>query len=636
MIPFRKSIGFRLLIVSFILLALPLLVDSFVLAKRRFTSRVGEAKDYLQQAASLREIPLFEIQPLSRPLLEVFSYFFDLESDFPQKPSDELNQALKDVAKIGGFSGIFMIKITDSGQFIVVGSNLPFFIGRDYTKFYQANELASEENWAEGYMSYISYNSRTGEFYLEQGRVIFEGTRPVGLMVLSDDAGPRLGQLLKAEEGRYPVKFALVLPSSIVFAATDPQLQFQYFDPIDKEDRALFLEEDPYADAFFPEKPLPVKRDAGSPFFEFEWENKTQIGYIKKIAGSNYSLLTYASKRAIFEKPIFSFFKIYGQFGLILVLGGGVAYFVIRRLAWPMRKLSAVMLKIKQGDLSARYTSDRFGYEINTLGTIFNEMISNLIEEQRAVAKQRVEKEKWRKELLVGQEVQKKLLPHEMPHYPGVELAETYIPAIEVGGDFYDAFVKESTDQLFLAVADGSGKGVGACFYSLSLRDTLRTYARAYEDVAEAIDAANTLFIEDTGDTGMFVTVFLGRYDRKDRTFHYFSAGHNPPYLCHTDGSIEELSHGEMAMGVLPYPKIESASATLESGDVLLLYTDGATEAHNLEKQLFGEARLQETLKALRKKSASEIREGVLEKIRDFVGQAPPHDDLTLIVMKVL
>lgn len=112
MIPFRKSIGFRLLIVSFILLALPLLVDSFILIQKRYRHTIDDAKNSLVEIANLRELPLAQIQPLNRPLIQLLIQSMDLEKKFPKVPSEKLNQELKKLADVGEFYNISLIKVT--------------------------------------------------------------------------------------------------------------------------------------------------------------------------------------------------------------------------------------------------------------------------------------------------------------------------------------------------------------------------------------------------------------------------------------------------------------------------------------------------------------------------------------------
>ena len=641
MIPFRKSLGFRLLGISFILLALPLLVDSFILIQKRYQYAIAGAKSHLIDMAYLRELPLTELQPLNEPLLEVMSYFLDLQSDFPNEPNTELNEKLQRMAEIGEFSEIFILKITDEEEYIATASSSPNIVGRNYTDFFRLNNLLSANTLKRGFNIYIFYDETTFEPYVLLAHLIFsaEKKKVIGVLVVADDINFKLQKILQKTTQRFPVSFALLYPSTVVFAGTDPTLRFHYLLPLQPEYRQLFIQEAPFVEKLLPNEPIDVNNRIGYPFFEFFWQGEDQIGYIKKLPNVNFSLLTYAPKKKLLHAQPISFFNIYSIYALTLVIGGGVAYLLTMRMAKPIGNLSVVMQEISKGNIHFRYRKDWLGFEINVLGSIFNDMIDTLLEQKKIAEEDRVTRETLARELRLGQQIQQQLLAQKIPKYPGVDMAEKYIPAIEVGGDFYDVFIKERTEassQLFFAVADASGKGSRACFYSLSVRNMLRIYAKEYDDVGMAMSATNNLFKLDAADTGMFVTVLMGMYDDDTKTFYYFSAGHNPPILRREDGSIEILRHHGIAMGVLETGKQQAHSIQLSKGDTLVLYTDGITEAQNEKFELYGEERLINLIRYEGFRSASELVESIVLQTKEFTGTASQHDDITLMVMKVI
>lgn len=639
MIPFRKSIAFRLFILSFILLALPLLVDSFILVYTRYQNALKDAKNYLIESANLRELPLSSIHPSKKALLDLFVHELNLQDHFPSKPNAEIDQRLEEFAKIGGLYGVFLLKLTPEGRFIVTGSGLPQFLGRDFTDFFRLRNLYSARSLKKGYTTYISYDSYTLQPFFVVVHLVYslKENKIVGAIAVSDNITSKLSDLLAKSTGVYPVHFALLLPSSVVFAASDPDLRFQYFSSLDPKYKKLFILEEPEAGKMLPEEPLILTHQNSDPFFEFQWKGETQIAYIKYLDGANYGLLTYASKKDIYRSPFVHVLDIYSVYFSILIFGGSIALVIIYRMAMPIRSLSDVMLKIQAGDLSTRYKKDWLGYEINDLGIVFNEMIESVLQLQKVAEEDRVKKETLAQELKIGREAQFRLLPQKMPQYPGVEIAEICIPAIEVGGDFYDVFVKGEGEQsqLVLAIADASGKGVQACFYSLSVRNMFRTYARAFPDIADSLTHTNALFCQDTGDSGMFVTLLGGVYDAKTKHFHYYSCGHNPGFIRRKNGEIEILKGMGIALGVLPFEGAKSEQVSLHEGDTLVFYTDGVTEAMNRQGDLFGEERLAVCLKEVGDKSAAEIIDSLIEQVRKFVGTASQHDDITMVVLKV-
>lgn len=298
------------------------------------------------------------------------------------------------------------------------------------------------------------------------------------------------------------------------------------------------------------------------------------------------------------------------------------------------------MESIQKGDLSVRYLHDPLGFEINTLGLSFNEMIDTLLEKRYLAEEEKVKVEIYEKELKIGQQVQRGLFPTHIPTYHGIEFAQRYIPAKEVGGDFYDIFTKEKEDgeQLVLVIADASGKGVQACFYSLGVRSNLRVFAREYTDPGLILNRVNNLFYDDSGDSGMFVTLLLGIYDPKSRQLSYSSCGHNPPLLRKADGQIVVLSQSKsvMALGVKKDLDTASEKVTLDPGDVVVFYTDGITETHDENNKLFDEERLESIIKEKGEGAVDQTATVLLEEVRKFQGKAAQHDDITLLLMKVL
>lgn len=635
-ISFRKSIGFRLLIISLILLAFPLLIDSFILVQKNFKDAIINAKDYLVETVHLKELPLSEIQPIDRSMMVILSHFLKLSTDFPAKDTPELTEKLKKIVSVGDFYSAFLLKKNEDDRFVVLSSSDPTLIGRDYTDLFSLNEPFSPAALERGYTDYIVWDKKNLDpFFIVIHLVNDMKGEPQGILAIADNIRSELSLLMVPDKKRYPVNFALLLPSSIVFAASDPDLNLNYFEPIDKAYREIFVQEAPFFKNRLAEAPLPTDNQIGYPFFEFKWKGKLQVGYIEKFPRTNFSILAYASHEEIYQQPIYNFLNIYGVYGLILLIGGTLAYFLTRRMTQPIRNLSKVMAGIQEGQLTARYEPDFLGFEINTLGAVFNETVDAILDQKGQAAEERVNREILAKELRLGQQVQRSLLPQEMPHYHGVEIGEVYIPAIEVGGDFYDVFIREweDRDQLVIAVADGSGKGVQACFFSLTVRNLLRILAKQYVDIAQIMKAVNELFLLYTGETCMFVTAITAIYDYRTQRLSYYSCGHNPGIIKRATGEIVMLDLHGMAMGVMPFGEIHSVEVQLYPGDVVIFYSDGITEAHNMTRDLYGEERLKTS--AQKSGSAQEIAQRIIHDVTQFVGAASQHDDITLLVMKV-
>jgi len=318
---------------------------------------------------------------------------------------------------------------------------------------------------------------------------------------------------------------------------------------------------------------------------------------------------------------------------LLIILGGIGAWWLVHRMAKPYDQLEHVMDAVEVKDYDRRYESDRFGFEINTLGMKFNEMLEILLRNMEEAKTERVKAELLMKELQIGQTVQKELLPKEIPQFPGLEFGRGFVPAKEVGGDFYDLFVKNE-NQMMVAIADASDKGVSACLYSLIARSLLRSFAQTEDRLSNAILHTNNLFYRDVMETSNFVTAWIGYYDVEGQTLAYSNAGHYPALLVHPNGEIEQLTTEGIALGVTPSKEIEVRTVKLAPGSLLLLYTDGVVEAHNEKGERFGKRRLFELVKMHRGLGPQPLVDQVIEEVSQFAEHVAQHDDLTLLCLK--
>lgn len=241
---------------------------------------------------------------------------------------------------------------------------------------------------------------------------------------------------------------------------------------------------------------------------------------------------------------------------------------------------------------------------------------------------------KMKQELALAGEVQASFLPIELPDTPGWQLAATLEPARETSGDFYDIIVLPN-GRLGILVADVVDKGVGAALYMALSRTLIRTYAAEYPEQPElALSAVNRRIVADTY-ANQFVTVFYGTLDLVTGTLTYCNAGHNPPILlsAEEEDAVQLLSRTGMALGVVEDAVWEQGIVQLAHGDVVVLYTDGVTDAQDQQGTFFGKERLQEVARANLFRSAQEVQEALIAEVHGFVGDAPRFDDLALMVV---
>ena len=274
---------------------------------------------------------------------------------------------------------------------------------------------------------------------------------------------------------------------------------------------------------------------------------------------------------------------------------------------------------------------------------IFAFIIENLRNERRMQNERDTllrEMERKNTELAIAAEIQQSFLPDTIPQIEGFEIAATSVMAKEVGGDFFDVIPFEviplKKDTLGVLIADVSGKGIPAALFMALSRIVVRVNAMWYiERPAMAIRNANAIIAADSR-AGMFVTLFYGTLEAESHTLTYVNAGHNPPIICHgPDGSLTELTATGIALGALPDAEYMTQTTTLSSEDIVVLYTDGITEAENANEEMYGEERLHEVIRASRKLPAQEIITAILASVRSFCGGYPQSDDITLMVIRV-
>ena len=248
------------------------------------------------------------------------------------------------------------------------------------------------------------------------------------------------------------------------------------------------------------------------------------------------------------------------------------------------------------------------------------------------------ERERMAKELEIARAVQMKLLPKENPHVAGFDIAGVCIPAYEVGGDYYD-FVDLGETKIGIAIGDVSGKGVPAAIYMTLTKGILQSHAEENISPKNVLSKVNRLMYK-TIEKNSFVSMFYAIIDLQTKKIRYSRAGHNPVILAGLrDDKQEFLTPKGVALGLddggVFDSVLEEREFDLRSGDILVFYTDGFTEARNTAGEEFTETRLLKSVAEAKGRSAEEIIGIVVNDARKFSGEADQHDDMTMVVVKV-
>ena len=308
-----------------------------------------------------------------------------------------------------------------------------------------------------------------------------------------------------------------------------------------------------------------------------------------------------------------------------IFMGIVLAFVMFRKLTGAIGAIVEDVGKVAGGDLAHTIRSVETK-EFAELESGINTMIKKILLYTE-------ELERKKAELQVAADIQQAFLPKDLPPIPGFDLAALNIPAREVGGDFYDVFpIKDAKHALVMA--DVAGKGVPASLFMALSRTAVRIVSRWERSAQRVMDGSNTIFMEDSGSTS-FVTVFYAILDGQERTLSYVNAGHNPPLLLHADGTFEELGPTGPVIGLVDDPGYEEGQVRLRKGDVLVMYTDGITEAINVREEMFSDERLREVVRASADLPASAMAGAIRDAVQAFCGDASQFDDMTILVLKV-
>ena len=361
----------------------------------------------------------------------------------------------------------------------------------------------------------------------------------------------------------------------------------------------------------------------------------------------------YAEITAAYSFPVGGSGWSFGQAMLLLVSVIAVLFFIIevaalvmglalaRSITTAVHGLFTGTERVRQGDFTHRIavtSRDQLG----ELADSFNQMSSSI----EHLLQQAAEKRRLEEELRIAREIQMSLLPPGPLDIPGMRMSALCVPAREVGGDYYDYF-RLSERKFGLLIADVSGKGTSAALYMAELKGLLLSLSQIHQSPRQLLIETNRL-LSDHLDTRSFITMTYAVVDLEAGTMVFARAGHTPlvymPAARAAGGprTAEVLTPDGMVLG-LRVPNIETLfpyhlteqSITLSPGDVILLYTDGISEAMNTDGDLFGEARLSEIIEDHGHLDVPELRERILREVEAFAGAADQNDDLTMIIMKV-
>ncbi|PCI95457.1 hypothetical protein COB11_02140 [Candidatus Aerophobetes bacterium] len=618
---FSGSLALRVFLVTIVFLVLPLIFYSGVMYKYDFDlkreqsnlalSLVGEEEMFM-----IDQLTNFEFRALELLALILKSS----ELNTPQK----INKIFTEVKEFHGVEEVFLLEKKGAGSICSASSDKLRF-NKPFNKLFYNKKLKNNE------FAVIT----TQEESLQKAMIYF--TR-----VLKRDAN---GMVEKTINFSLPTSFVVDYLSSIQGYHKDYSISL-----IRNDDQIVFDSQD--KDLLGAK--IYVDQDGSSPnqsqksvyldtvpkaenIYEFHMDDQSFYATRVPLAAMNFSVLVTTPKysHAMFLREYL--YKSIILLLFIIIFGCLATLMVTFMMASPLRRLCHVMQRVAERDLSARYETSKYGFEINNVGNFFNIMIEKLIDNVEKIKEYKLEEERLKQELAIARQVQRAILPRKFPDIPGMAFQAGLIPAKEVGGDFYDFIVRADTpDEIAIVIADTAGSGIFGCLHALIFRSTLKSFVSISESLSTAIEKTNSLFYEDANVWSVFVTCWIGYYNYKTKVLKYSSCGHPFGYIFRDGELFKELSTPGMALGVEKTYQPTIDEITIKKNDTLIFITDGIIEAQNPEGELFGKKRFYESVIKNLDKPEYEILENVVCEVQEFEKDLEKQsDDLTMLVVKI-
>lgn len=302
-----------------------------------------------------------------------------------------------------------------------------------------------------------------------------------------------------------------------------------------------------------------------------------------------------------------------------------------------IRSVLAVPLSVHEHEVFGLVYADSPTYEasfteehLNILTTLAS--VASIRIENARLLEERFERERMERELELATEIQQSFQPSSPPIIDGYEFQGISFSCYEIGGDYYD-FIQRHDGKMMIALGDVSGKGTAAALLMSSVHAAIHAQTAAKNTLLETVTSVNK-YLADNTPSNRFVTLFIAELDPATGKIAYINAGHNPPLIGRNDGTVEQLGSGGFPLGIIPMAEYELGETYLKGDEVLVIYSDGVSEAANLKEEEFGMERLSDVISKNLSKSASGMRDKIESSLSSFVQSAPASDDITMVIVK--
>jgi phosphoserine phosphatase RsbU/P len=302
-----------------------------------------------------------------------------------------------------------------------------------------------------------------------------------------------------------------------------------------------------------------------------------------------------------------------------------------------IRSVLAVPLSVDERNVFGLIYADSPTWEatfseehLNILTTLAS--VASIRVENATLLEERFQRERMEHELQLATEIQQRFQPSAPPKVDGYQFQGISFSCYEIGGDYYD-FISRPDGKMMIALGDVSGKGTAAALLMSSLHAAIHAQVTTHRDLAETIRSVNQ-YLADNTPANRFVTLFMAELEPQTGHLRYINAGHNPPLIGRSDGTISQLASGGFPLGIMPGADFEVGETDLRPGEALVVYSDGVSEAVNPRDEEFGLDRLEEVVQRNLRASAAGLRDKVESALSAFTQTAPANDDITLVIVK--
>lgn len=625
---FGKSLAFRIFALNLFLIILPIAVFFLFFFDWEYRQKVNTDIQRLRNIALSRASYLDQFIDDQFTALNLIATLADLNKPDTLK---NLEAAFKPLKLETTYPILGFLERDAANHYIVKYSSDPReAINSDLTfRGYIAPAIRNER------YAYLGYDSQTAfkEFvFLKVIHSLYDYNL-LGILLTVIPAQSILETLIEDKYFTDKETVSLLTEDKIVLASSDPQFVFVGLQPISQERRDQIKSTKQFGSFDVPTKTLSLKPLSNTENV-FEWSNNgdLHITFIAPVANHSIYVMMDVQRSTISEHYIRTTWITIVILFSITLISCIITVLISKLLSRTFAELITVMDKVSQGDLSVRFQEKMFGYEMNKAGNTLNKVLDRLVSETKVAESEQLKTESVSKELKIGREIQKSILPQVIPHVAGLEMGVYSQPASEVSGDFYDAYMRG--EKLVITLAGTSGKGLFSCLYAVSLRSLLRAVAQKEVDPGLILGKTNALFHKDLQNTPLNIKTFIGFWNSASATLQYASANPSFGFVRRANGTFEPLAGSSGNMGITAEASFTSYNLPLEPGAIVILYTGGVVDLQSASGMLYGETGLKAVVEQKNYLGAEELAKAISDDLFRFAAGAVQLEDMTVVVLK--